>query len=141
MRRRKQSMWTAGILFATWLTAAGFAQKTPSQERESPLLKAPAESAARQNPYAADPDAVLAGRKLFRRHCAECHGAKAEGTRRAPALTAPRVQDAQPGAIFWLLTNGSLKQGMPSSSDLPGQRRWQLVTYLKSLGLEETKSQ
>jgi len=37
------------------------------------------------------------------------------------------------GALFWFL-NGNLKHGMPPSwSRLPDERRWQLVSYLKSL--------
>src|SRR5215472_5222418 len=139
MRRRKQARW-AGLLVLICLSAAGFGQKTPSQKYESPLLKAPAEAAARQNPYAGNPDAILAGKKLFRHHCDECHGVNAEGTRRAPPLITPWVQGAEPGTIFWLLTNGNLKRGMPSWSELPPQRRWQIVTYLKSLSAEETRS-
>ena len=33
----------------------------------------------------------------------------------------------------WLLTNGSMKNGMPSWSRLPEQQRWQIVSFLKSL--------
>jgi len=36
------------------------------------------------------------------------------------------------GALFWFLY-GNLKHGMPSWSRLPDERRWQLVSYLKSL--------
>ena len=38
-------------------------------------------------------------------------------------------------AIFWLLKNGFLRRGMPSWSSLPEPTRWQVVTYVKSLGL------
>src|SRR5215470_1452898 len=110
MPHRKQAKWAA-LLAVICLSAVGFSQNTRSRQYESPLLKAPAESAARQNPYAGDPDAVKAGQKLFRHNCEDCHGTKAEGTRRAPALITPWVQGAQPGAIFWLLTNGSLRRG------------------------------
>ena len=44
-----------------------------------------------------------------------------------------RVKQATPGELFWLLTNGSLKNGMSSWSRLPDAQRWQLITYLKSL--------
>ncbi len=40
---------------------------------------------------------------------------------------------APPGVLFWFLKNGNLKEGMPSWSRLPDQRRWQLVTYLQTL--------
>jgi hypothetical protein len=44
------------------------------------------------------------------------------------------VQKATDGEIFWLLKNGSLKHGMPSWSAMPEPMRWQVVTFVKSLG-------
>jgi hypothetical protein len=43
------------------------------------------------------------------------------------------VQNATSGELVWFLRNGNLWLGMPSWSGLPVQRRWQIVTYLKSL--------
>jgi len=97
------------------------------------LDEAPAKAAAWENPYAGQAEAVLAGKKLFRRHCAECHGAEAMGSMKAPSLRSPLVQRAAPGVLFWFVTNGNLWYGMPSWAGLPDQQRWQLVTYLKSL--------
>ena len=101
---------------------------------ESELDKAPLKARAKLNPLVNDPDAAAAGRKLFGMHCAECHGESAEGTHRAPNLRDSEVQDAPPGAIFWVLTNGIVWHGMPVWSKLPEPQRWQLVTYIKSLG-------
>src|SRR5690349_4451155 len=112
------------------------------QDQSSPLTtsvylelsKAPKKAAARQNPLATDPEAPTAGAKLFAHHCAECHGEKAEGGKKGPSLRAAEVQQAAPGAIFWILTNGVVRRGMPVWSKLPDAQRWQLVTYIKSLG-------
>ncbi|HXN23819.1 MAG TPA: cytochrome c [Candidatus Dormibacteraeota bacterium] len=87
---------------------------------------------ARANPYAGLAQAAAAGKKLFRRHCAECHGDTAHGTERAPSLHSPRIQSATPGDLNWFILNGNLRAGMPSWSGLPEQRRWQIITYLKS---------
>jgi len=57
----------------------------------------------------------------------------AEGGKKGPSLRADEVQDATPGALFWLLTNGVVRRGMPVWSKLPEPQRWQLVSYLKSL--------
>jgi mono/diheme cytochrome c family protein len=97
------------------------------------LAKAPPKAAARPNPLDCDPEAVAAGAKLYAMHCAECHGEMANGTRRAPSLRADQVQHATPGALFWVLTNGVVRRGMPVWSKLPEPQRWQLVSYLKSL--------
>jgi mono/diheme cytochrome c family protein len=98
------------------------------------LAKAPRKAAGRRNPLEGDPNAVAAGAKLFDLHCAECHGEGAEGGKKAPSLLADEVQGATPGAIFWLLTNGVVRRGMPVWSKLPEPQRWQLVSYIKSLG-------
>ena len=86
--------------------------------------------------FLSDPDAVVAGKKLFGLHCAECHGETAEGTHRAPTMRSSDVQEAPAGAIFWVLTNGIVWHGMPVWSKLPEPMRWQLVAYIKSLGLK-----
>lgn len=98
------------------------------------LGKAPEKDRAKRNPMAADPDAIAAGANLFDQHCAECHGDTGEGSRKGPSLLKDPVQTATPGALFWLLTNGVVRRGMPVWSKLPEPQRWQLVTYIKSLG-------
>lgn len=101
------------------------------------LHKVPAKDRNRANPLADDRDAPAAGAKMFAEHCAPCHGQDAEGKIQGkhyrPNLHSDRVKQATPGELFWLLTNGSLKNGMPSWSRFPEPQRWQLVTYLKSL--------
>ena len=97
------------------------------------LTKAPKKAAERHNPLENDPDAVGAGGKLYELHCLECHGETADGGKKGPSLRAPAVQQATPGTLFWLLTNGVVRRGMPVWSKLPEAQRWQLVTYIKSL--------
>jgi len=98
------------------------------------LARAPEKARTKRNPLEKDADVVAAGRNLFEQHCAECHGEMAEGSKKAPSLRANEVQGASPGALFWLLTNGVVRRGMPVWSKLPEPQRWQLVSYLKSLG-------
>ena len=97
------------------------------------LTKVPAKDRERSNPLASDPEAPLAGAKLFRQHCASCHGADAAGRGKKPGLVSGRVQAAKPGELFWLLTNGSMRNGMPSWSQLPEEQRWQVIAFLKTL--------
>jgi len=56
-----------------------------------------------------------------------------QGGKKAPNLLAPEVQLATPGTLFWLLTNGVVRSGMPVWSKLPEPQRWQLVSFIKSL--------
>jgi mono/diheme cytochrome c family protein len=124
----------------------GFAQSEDSassdkdhhhHHRYAEFAKVPEKARTKSNPLAEDPDAIVAGRKLFEQHCAECHGSMAEGGRKAPSLRTEEVQQATPGTLFWILTNGVVRRGMPVWSKLPEPQRWQIVTYLRSLGIRE----
>ena len=103
------------------------------QRRGNLIQQAPAKALALINPYQRDPRARRAGSKLYERECASCHGPNAQGCGKAPALDQPRVFEAPPGALFWVLRNGSLRRGMPSFAHLPEAQRWQIVTYIGNL--------
>ncbi|HYW65939.1 MAG TPA: c-type cytochrome [Candidatus Dormibacteraeota bacterium] len=126
------------VLLFTGVVAMAGRQGPPSHVAEGSvyeeLKKAPEKYRAKTNPMANDTDAVAAGGVLFEEHCEECHGKEALGGRKAPSLRAKEVQDAAPGAIFWILTNGVVRKKMPVWSKLPEPERWQLVSYIKSLG-------
>lgn len=111
------------------------AAQNPDKSVYAELGKVPAKAAARRNPLESDPEAVAAGAKLFEQHCAECHGANADGGKKGPSLRAAEVQQATPGTLFWLLTNGVVRKGMPVWSRLPEPQRWQLVCYIRSLSM------
>ena len=87
------------------------------------------------NPYSGQPQAIAAGGRMFADHCAQCHGPDALGQGKRPSLRTAEVQNASDGEIFWILRNGYLRRGMPSWSSLPEQTRWQIITYVKSLGV------
>ena len=134
---RKTAFVSIGVLLL--LAAIGTAQSGKSGGSDdksvyAELKKAPAKASAKRNPLETDPDAVAAGAKLFEMHCAECHGATADGAKKGPSLRVEEVQRASAGALFWVLTNGVVRRGMPVWSRLPEPQRWQLVSYIRSLG-------
>jgi mono/diheme cytochrome c family protein len=138
-------VWT--LLFASFFFSTVEGQqrgKSAPQQSSKPesvyaeISKAPERARARRNPLEKDPDAVAAGRILFGQRCAECHGDSAEGGKKGPSLRAVEIQNAEPGAIFWILTNGVVRKGMPVWSKLPEPQRWQLVSFIKSLGTAST---
>ena len=134
----------AGALLFTGAAAWAGRQETPRRSEHASvydeLTKAPEKYRAKANPLADDADAVAAGGVLFEEHCEECHGKAAVGGKKAPSLKTEEVQNAAPGAIFWILTNGVVRKKMPVWSKLPEPERWQLVSYIKSLGTPATAS-
>ena len=95
----------------------------------------PTAAIARENPLATKPELAAGGRKLFQKNCAECHGSNGSGmeTKHSADLQLPVVQQQTDGTLFWKITNGNARKGMPSFSKLPEQQRWQLVLYLRTL--------
>ena len=124
------------MVMASSLAAAQAEDSIPASKEDAvyaAMSKVPQKAAARSNPMENDRDAVAAGKKLFGLHCAQCHGEMAQGGRWAPNLLSEQVQRVTPGTLFWILTNGVVRRGMPVWSKLPEPQRWQLVSYLKSL--------
>jgi mono/diheme cytochrome c family protein len=122
------------FFFVAALLATGY--QNNSKQFESPdavLARIPDKAGLRRNPLANDPDAARAGSKLFEEHCAECHGDNATGSKRGPNLRASGIHDMQPGQVFWILSNGIVRHGMPAWSKLPEPQRWQIVSFLQTL--------
>ena len=132
MRNAHLWLFVSALLLACGGALGGQTTRQP-RDSDVQLADAPASAAALRNPYEGHAEALLAGQKLFKRHCAECHGREGRGRGKAPDLRSPPVKNASPGTLFWFLRNGNLREGMPSWSRLPDQRLWQIVTYLKTL--------
>jgi hypothetical protein len=47
------------------------------------------------------------------------------------------VYRAAPGALFWVLRNGSLHRGMPSFAHLPDPEKWQIISFVQQVNGEE----
>jgi len=139
MKIRATGMYKTAILFVASIFSVIAGQQTDqpvhpkSDSVYAELGHAPEKARAKRNPLENDREAVAAGRIIFHQRCAECHGNNAEGGKKGPSLHAAEVQVAEPGAIFWILTNGVVRKGMPVWSKLPEPQRWQLVSYIKSL--------
>lgn len=150
MRIQASTPCCCALLVCTFLLSAAAAQKSglsapqkkvTAESVYGEISKAPENARGQGNPLEKDPDAVAAGRILFSQRCAECHGGTAEGGKKGPSLRAAEIQNAEPGAIFWILTNGVVRKGMPVWSKLPEPQRWQLVSYIKSLGMAPAKTE
>ena len=109
------------ILLVSWASA-----------QDADFHNAPASAKEMKSPYEGQqpPNA----KALFHLRCARCHGENGEGSGNIPPLKAERIKSVAPGEIFWFITKGDVNNGMPSWAALPTQQRWQLVSYVQSLG-------
>lgn len=128
--RRLTLLLGAPILMAV----TGLAQRTVQVSPNTSHVDTPqavTEQAGEQNPYAS-PEDVAAGAKIFRSHCAECHGREAEGGR-GPALTGGVFRrGGSDTALF-----NTIKLGIPGT-EMPGiyyegKQIWQVVGFVRSL--------
>jgi mono/diheme cytochrome c family protein len=112
---------------------ACFAAAQNSEYKPDKTWVAPPDAVSRKNPVAGDPEALAGGRKLFLHKCAECHNEDGSGLQDAANLQTPEVQQQTDGTLFWKITNGNVKHGMPPFSKLPETQRWQIVSFLRTL--------
>jgi glucose/arabinose dehydrogenase len=121
----------------SYLTAAAIllpAALLLAADVDTKFHNAPASAQATKNPYEGQDAAVQAGKRLYARNCLSCHGRVGKGTGNVPSLVNGKLDSVKPGEVFWFITRGDKDNGMPSWATLPAKQRWQLVTYVKSMG-------
>jgi glucose/arabinose dehydrogenase/mono/diheme cytochrome c family protein len=109
-----------------------------AQDVDKNFHDAPASSKATKNPYEGQASAIATGKQLYARNCLSCHGRSGQGTGNVPSLIDGKLETTAPGEVFWFITKGDKDSGMPSWAQLPEKQRWELVSYVKSLGLPQT---
>ena len=92
---------------------------------------APAAATTIQNPIRDKPELANGGKKVFEKLCASCH---MSGTgQKGLNLADQAVRQESDGALFWKISTGNTRSGMPAYGSLPDKQRWQLVLYIRSL--------
>ncbi len=129
MRRRLGVM---GLI----VVMAGTVARGQSPARDNAWV-APMETATALNPLANRPEARPGGRKLFLQRCAACHGPEGRGSSKGPDLGHPRTQEQSDGALFWKMSTGNSRDGMPAFSLLPELQRWQILLHLRTLSVRD----
>jgi glucose/arabinose dehydrogenase/mono/diheme cytochrome c family protein len=99
---------------------------------------APDSAQATKNPYEGQEAARLAGERLYARNCLSCHGKMGKGAGNIPSLVGGKLDSVTPGEVFWFITRGDKDSGMPSWESLPVRQRWQIVSYVKTMGASPT---
>ena len=104
--------------------------------------KAPDKYVKMKNPVKADAASIAAGKVLYNKHCASCHGKKGlgDGTKAAQLDTEPgdftskAFTSQTDGSLFYKTLEGrddmpSYKKKIPDEEDI-----WSVVNYVRSLG-------
>lgn len=95
------------------------------------LLAAVALPAQHHNPRATATDAA-AGAKIYRSHCADCHGLKGEGGKGPNISSGVYYHGSSDSSLFRNITEGIPGTAMPSSF-FSADQIWQVVTHLRAL--------
>ena len=97
---------------------------------------------------------AAAGKAMYERKCALCHGVKGDGKGPAAELLEPRPRDFTTGVykirstanktpsdqdLFRIITAGMPGTSMPPWDVLPEKDRWNIVAYIKSFAAEKFK--
>ena len=100
------------------------------------------DAAAMKNPVPASAESIDAGKRLYQRHCASCHGANAEGGAGNDLIpAAPDLTDKEwkhggsDGEIFSAIRNGippDLNM-VPFGDQLKDPEIWSVVNYIRSV--------
>jgi glucose/arabinose dehydrogenase len=101
---------------------------------EKSFHDAPASAKAVKNPYAGQPEAAQAGKTLYARNCLSCHGKAGQGSGNVPSLVDGNLEGVSEGEVFWFVTQGNKDAGMPSWAFLPEKSRWQIISYVETMG-------
>jgi cbb3-type cytochrome c oxidase subunit III len=144
-RRSKTTAWRRGLalVFSLGLLAAGWltgAAQSPKHNLAAQKLK---------NPEPNDAATLEAGQKLYRRHCASCHGpqAKGDGGMSLSGGTPSDLTDDQwdygatDGEIFVAIRDGVSADMLAYKDKLSEKEIWQVVHFLRSLGPKGKEAQ
>ncbi len=100
----------------------------------------PAPYAGLKNPFPwSDAPAQEVGKELYQQSCSGCHGGSGDNLAGSDfsVVDYPKSLEERADLYFWILSEGMLDEGMPPyKSSFSEEQRWQVLTYLWSLGTE-----
>ena len=106
--------------------------------------KAPASADTLKSPFAATPEVLREGEKLYSVFCVSCHGPKGLGDgspgkfKVEPAnFHSKAVASQTEGALYWKLTNGRGRSMPAFGAALSDEKRWQLVAYIRQFAKQD----
>ncbi|MBO0724695.1 MAG: cytochrome c [Blastocatellia bacterium] len=127
-----------GVRSRTLRRNAGAQAQEPRRDHEAQKLK---------NPEPQNAESVEAGKKLYQRHCAACHGPNGKGDG-GMALSGGEPSDltddawdhgSTDGEIFVVIRDGVSADMLAYREKLTDKQIWQIVNYIRSIGPKQSK--
>lgn len=129
---------SAITLAASLIFAPAFAQHTQGGAHSHP------EAAKLKNPAPGDAASIAAGKGVYEKNCANCHGATGLGDGKMGAEMNPKPSNlvdadwkhgSSDGEMFTVIKTGIKGTGMRAfNSKLTEKQIWDVVNYVRSLG-------
>ena len=124
------------VLAALWFSNVIGARARAQEPRRNP------EAQKLKNPVSIDAESIEAGKKIYQRLCASCHGPKAKGdgglalSGGTPSDLTDEIWDygSSDGEIFLVIRDGVSSDMLAYKDRLDEKQIWQVVNYLRSLG-------
>ena len=115
-----------------------FAFPAPAKA-EAPWV-APAEAAAKKNPFAGNAAAAASGKQIYSTICTTCHGPTGRGDGPAAAALNPKpanyttsaIAGESDGSLFWKLSEGRGAM-VAFKGTYSEKQRWELIAYIRTL--------
>lgn len=124
---------SALVIFLSVASALMVEAQGPRRNPEAQKIK---------NPIAVDAESIEAGKNLYRRHCASCHGPQAKGDG-GMALSGGTPSDltdeswdygSTDGEIFVAIRDGVSSDMLAYKEKLDEKQIWQVVNFIRSIG-------
>ena len=125
--------WVSGAALLALLALLPFAAATQTRNAEAQKLK---------NPETINAETIDAGKKLYARYCASCHGpnGKGDGGMALSGGTPSDLTDetwdygSTDGEIFTAIKEGVSADMLAYKDKLNDKQIWQIVTFLRAIG-------
>lgn len=136
--------WLILLIFVGLVTACGGQEAdTPKSVQSRP--EPPPEYSGYTNPVEGNPEAISAGKEIFRINCVMCHGESGAGDgptaaslNPKPASLANAQEKLSDAYLFWRISEGGLLP--PFSSAMPpwktvlgSEKIWEVIAFLRTL--------
>lgn len=138
---RRALLFLCAILLITF--GAALAQQKENSQADAAPAPIPEADVAKKNPVKPTAEGLADAKKLYKYHCAMCHGDNGDGKGDLAESMKLQLNDWQnpgtiskytDGALFYIITNGRGKMVGGEGDRTKEEIRWNLVNLVRSFG-------